>query len=156
MDDIKAIDYVALQASWDETDPRATGNYIKGGFVTGISEELIDTMLRGLEPHPGRGFHVYFQQSGGAIGRVPTDATAFAHRYAKHDMFATVSWPAGDSRDEHVRFIKDYWATLEPFTKGFYVNDYYEETQEMIFPRFHGHIVKHSFSIHTASGSDYQ
>ena len=26
----------------------------------------------------------------------------------------------------------------------------------MIFPRFHGHIVKHSFSIHTASGSDYQ
>ena len=27
---------------------------------------------------------------------------------------------------------------------------------ELIFPRFHGHIVKHSFSIHTASGSDYQ
>ena len=26
----------------------------------------------------------------------------------------------------------------------------------LIFPRFHGHIVKHSFSIHTASGSDYQ
>ena len=26
----------------------------------------------------------------------------------------------------------------------------------VIFPRFHGHIVKHSFSIHTASGSDYQ
>ena len=29
-------------------------------------------------------------------------------------------------------------------------------TREVIFPRFHGHIVKHSFSIHTASGSDYQ
>ena len=28
--------------------------------------------------------------------------------------------------------------------------------QKLIFPRFHGHIVKHSFSIHTASGSDYQ
>ena len=28
--------------------------------------------------------------------------------------------------------------------------------KDMIFPRFHGHIVKHSFSIHTASGSDYQ
>ena len=27
---------------------------------------------------------------------------------------------------------------------------------KLIFPRFHGHIVKHSFSIHTASGSDYQ
>ena len=29
-------------------------------------------------------------------------------------------------------------------------------TSNLIFPRFHGHIVKHSFSIHTASGSDYQ
>ena len=28
--------------------------------------------------------------------------------------------------------------------------------ERVIFPRFHGHIVKHSFSIHTASGSDYQ
>ena len=138
MDGIKAIDYVALQASWDETDPRATGNYIKSGFVTGISEELIDTMLRGFEPHPGRGFQVYFQQSGGAIGRVPTDATAFAHRYAKHDMFAAVSWPAGDSRDEHVRYIKDYWATLAPFTRGFYVNDMFDEAQDIVNKNYQG------------------
>ncbi len=138
MDGIKAIDYVALQASWDETDPRATGNYITSGFVTGISEELIDAMLRGFEPHPGRGFQVYFQQSGGAIGRVPTDATAFAHRYAKHDMFAAVSWPAGDSRDEHVRYIKDYWATLAPFTRGFYVNDMFDEAQDIVNKNYQG------------------
>ena len=31
-----------------------------------------------------------------------------------------------------------------------------ERRRILIFPRFHGHIVKHSFSIHTASGSDYQ
>ena len=32
----------------------------------------------------------------------------------------------------------------------------YQRELIVIFPRFHGHIVKHSFSIHTASGSDYQ
>ena len=32
----------------------------------------------------------------------------------------------------------------------------YDSVPKVIFPRFHGHIVKHSFSIHTASGSDYQ
>ena len=137
-DGIAAIDYVALQASWDETDPRATGNYIKSGFVTGVSDEIIDTILRGLEPHPDRAIQVYFQQSGGAIGRVPTDATAFAQRYAKHDMFAAVSWPANKARDEHVRYVKDYWATLGPLTRGFYVNDIYEVSQASVTKNYQG------------------
>lgn len=138
VDDIKAVDYVALQASWDETDPRATASYLKAGFVTDISDELIDAILEGLEPHPVRATQIYFQCAGGAISRVPTDATAFAHRYAKHDMFGGVSWPAGEPRDEHVKYIKDYWATLQPFTHGFYVNDYYEESQETLNKNYQG------------------
>ena len=39
---------------------------------------------------------------------------------------------------------------LEPMKK------FVKTVRRLIFPRFHGHIVKHSFSIHTASGSDYQ
>ena len=138
VDGLKAIDYVAIQRSWDLTDPRATGDYIKAGFVTSIGEELIDAMLRGFEPHPGRELQVYFQHSGGAIGRVPSDATAFAHRHAKHDMFATISWPAAESRDEHVRYVKDYWSTLAPFTRGFYVNDMYDETQANVNKNYQG------------------
>lgn len=138
VDGVKAIDYVTIQRSWDSTDPRATGNYIKAGFVTGISDELIDTIVRGFEPHPGRGSDLYFQCGGGAIDQVATDATAFAHRYAKHNMFSSVSWPTHESRAEHVRYVKDYWKTLEPLTRGFYVNDISDQEQAIVSQNYQG------------------
>jgi FAD/FMN-containing dehydrogenase len=138
MDGIKAIDYVAMQRSGDQTDPRATAGYIKSGFVTEITDDLIDTIVRGFEPHPGRSGSLYFQHSGGIIGRVATDATAFAHRYAKHDCFATVTWPTGEPGDEHVHYVKDYFSTIEPFTHGFYVNDIYDETQPTLSKNYQG------------------
>ena len=29
----------------------------------------------------------------------------------------------GDLPSEHIRWIKSYWARIEPFTRGFYTND---------------------------------
>ncbi len=138
VDGIKAMDYVDIQQLWDETDPRATANYMKAGFVTRISDELIDALIVGIEPHPERSIMAYFQCGGGAIGRVPTDATAFPHRYSRHDMFVALSWPSGASPDEHIAYNKRYWNSLEQFTKGFYVNDLHEESQETINKNYQG------------------
>lgn len=142
VDGIKSIDYVAIQKSWDMTDPRATGDYIKAGFVTGIGEPLIDAMLQGFEPHPGRGLQLYFQCGGGAIDRVASDATAFAHRYARYNMFAAVAWPTGTEHDEHVRYIKDYWKTIAPFTRGFYVNDISDQAQTEVNDNYQGNYAR--------------
>jgi FAD/FMN-containing dehydrogenase len=122
-DDIKTTDYVALQRAHDMTDPRAVGMYLKGGFVSAIPKNLVDVILDGFEAHPARSTQVFFQHSGGAIGRVANDATAFAHRNAKANLMALVGWKFGDDPSEHTRWIKQYWATLEPFTDGFYTND---------------------------------
>jgi len=138
VDGIKAMDYVALQKLWDETDPRATASYIKSGFVTRISDELIDALIGGLEPHPDRSAMAYFQCGGGAVGRVPTDATAFPHRYSRHDMFGSISWKTGAASEEHVAYLRQYWSTLEQYTRGFYVNDYYEATQETLNKNYQG------------------
>jgi FAD/FMN-containing dehydrogenase len=138
VDGIKAMDYVAIQQLWDQTDPRATANYMKAGFITGISDDVIDSLLGGFEPHPARATQAFLFCCGGAIGRVPADATAFAHRYAKHDLFAGASWPSGASPDEHFAYIRQYWTALEQFTKGFYVNDYYEASQETVNKNYQG------------------
>ena len=54
-------------------------------------------------------------------------------------------------------FVKDTIAIEVQFGKyAFVAYDLFVKHLLLIFPRFHGHIVKHSFSIHTASGSDYQ
>ena len=118
-----AIDYVALQRSWDDTDPRSTGSYLKSGFINEFPDKLVSTIAQNFKAFNERGTTMFFQHSGGAIGRVPADATAFAHRKAIANMFAVVSWPLGESRDSHVRYIKEYWKDFEPFTDGWYTNE---------------------------------
>jgi FAD/FMN-containing dehydrogenase len=137
-DSIRGIDYVAIQRSWDQTDPRAMGEYLKSGFTTDISARLIDTILDGFQADPGRTSQVFIQQSGGAISRVPVDGTAFAHRYAEHTLFSTVAWPPEADSEPHVRWLKDYWRTIKPFTNGFYTNEVSNESQDIVNSNYQG------------------
>jgi FAD/FMN-containing dehydrogenase len=39
-------------------------------------------------------------------------------------MMTVVAWPVGDKDPSpHIEAARTYWKTLEPFTRGFYVND---------------------------------
>lgn len=122
-DALKAVDYVELQRSGDWTDARMLGTYIKGGFISTMPAELISALVDGLEGDPRRTTAVFFQHCGGACGRVPEDATAFANRYAMANMMAMSGWRHGDDPSDHIEATRRYWSTLEKFTRGFYVND---------------------------------
>jgi FAD/FMN-containing dehydrogenase len=122
-DRIQASDYVAVQRSGDTDDPRARASYLKSGFVADMPEDLISAILEGLEGHPNRSTGVFMQLSGGAINRVPADQTAFVNRDAMGNLLGSVGWKYGDDASEHVRWIKNYWAAVEPFIRGFYTND---------------------------------
>ncbi len=123
VDSVAPMDYVALQRSGDVTDARATASYLKSGFVTELSRDLVDAIVDNFEGDPGRSTAVVFQQSGGAIGRVSPDATAFVQRDAVANMLSTVGWTFGDDGSEHIAWAREYWSHLEPYTHGFYFND---------------------------------
>lgn len=137
-DGIKATDYVAIQRSWDSSDPRNEGEYLKSGFTTEISDKLVHALVDGFEAHPERGTTIFFQHSGGAIGRVAADATAFAHRYSKHNMFAVVTWPLEKAATPHIKYIRQYWAGLEAFTYGYYTNEVADEAQSKVHANYQG------------------
>ena len=124
---IGPIDYVALQKSWDSTDPRNVGTYIKSGFINEFPQDLAARVADGIETHPDRDTMVFFQQSGGAIGRVSPDATAFAHRKSQSNMYVTVSWPLNADPEPHIKYVRNYWRQLEPNTDGYYANDVDDE-----------------------------
>lgn len=129
------IDYVAIQSSWDNADPRNGGDYLKSGFTREITDDLVDALVDGFEPHPDRTTQVFYQCSGGAIARIPDDATAFAHRYASHSVFTVVSWEPGVNRDPHVRYIRSFWDSVEPHTRGFYTNEVSDEDPQSVVNR---------------------
>ncbi len=134
----QANDYVAEQRSWDSSDPRANGSYLKSGFISEISDGLIDAIVDGFDASPERNSQVFFQCSGGAIGRVPADATAFPHRFAIASVFTTAGWPAGMPREPHVQYVREHWATMEPFTRGWYINEIANESQQAINANYEG------------------
>lgn len=117
---VAMTDYELIQRSSDNDAPRATASYLKGGLLSEMKTGLIDDIADGLEPRPGRSSMMIFQQAGGAIGRVASDATAFPHRYANWNMIATVGWQPDMPGDPHVGFLKGFWKHLAPYTDGFY------------------------------------
>jgi FAD/FMN-containing dehydrogenase len=137
-DGIKVTDYVAIQRSWDNSDPRHTGEYLKSGFVNEFSDKLVDAIVQNYAAVPERGTSMFFQHSGGAIGRVPANATAFAHRKSLVNMFAVVEWPLDEPAEAHVAYIRQLWKNFEPFTDGWYTNEVFDESTSKVNKNYQG------------------
>lgn len=138
VDSVRTVDYVEIQREWDDTDPRTEAEYIKAGFIDAMPGTLIDTIVEGFEAHPDRRTQLYFQHSGGAIGRVPVSATAFAHRKSVANMLAIVSWPVTIESAPHISYLKNLWRTLEPSTDGMYTNEVGDEPQKLVNANYQG------------------
>jgi hypothetical protein len=96
---------------------------MKSGFVTKMSDDLVDAIVGGLEAHPARMTMVFGQHCGGATSRVPDDATAFASRAATLNLMAVSGWRFGDDAAPHMDATRRHWKQIEKFTRGFYIND---------------------------------
>jgi FAD/FMN-containing dehydrogenase len=120
---LRSVDYVEAQRANDTGDNRAIASYLKGGFVSRFSPELAGAIVDNMVADPRRTTILFFQHCGGATNRVAESATAFAQRDAVVNMMAVAAWKAGDEAGAHIDATRKYWAALEPYTRGFYVND---------------------------------
>ncbi len=131
VDTVKSRDYVEIQRSWDDTDPRNDAAYMKSGFINEFPDSLVDKILQGFEPMDGRSVMLYMQHSGGAIGRVAMAATAFAHRKSKANMILNVTWPVTSDATPHIAYIRRYWETLASATDGYYTVETSDESDKV-------------------------
>jgi FAD/FMN-containing dehydrogenase len=123
-DTLKSQAYVDVQRSGDTGESRVIASYLKGGFVSKITDQLVSSIVDGIPGDPNRTTVLFFQHCGGAASRKPENATAFAQRDAVANMMAVAAWRQGTlDPTEHIQASRKYWATLEPFTRGFYTND---------------------------------
>jgi FAD/FMN-containing dehydrogenase len=100
--------------------------------VQKVSPQLLSAMIDGLEEHPERATVAAFQQLGGAIARVSADATAFPFRNVHATALLVADWPATADPAPHLEALRRYWATIAPYTYGFYTNDAVEESQKQV------------------------
>ena len=139
-DTLKALDYVAIQRGTDRTDPRVFADYERSGLIDTFDSDLAAAVVAGFEASADRRTAVFFQHGGGAIGRVPATATAFPHRRATHNMIVLTSWPVGNDPTPHRRYLDRYWATLQRFTDGIYVNTMNDEPADVVEASYQGNL----------------
>ncbi|HVJ22083.1 MAG TPA: BBE domain-containing protein, partial [Polyangiaceae bacterium] len=74
---------------------------------------------------------VFFHRLGGAMARVPSDATAFGHRNAQYCLVVETGWQEAGAGDSHRGWATRLTSAMEPFTSGAaYLNDLGRATDE--------------------------
>jgi hypothetical protein len=119
-DTVGMVDYLATQTALDDTTPPGMRYYIKNGMIGDYSQALVDTMLEAYRPLPG--LEMFYHTAGGAVARVPEDATAWPHRNAETMIGVIIGWEDPARDDEIIGAIREIWSGIEPLTGGYYSN----------------------------------
>ncbi|MGH3109642.1 MAG: FAD-binding oxidoreductase, partial [Gaiellaceae bacterium] len=86
------IPYTALQAALDDVDPHGHRYWERGDYLAEMSDDLIDVLVAGARTVSSKLTEILVFTMGGAIDRVPADATAFGDRSAPWAVWIASQW----------------------------------------------------------------
>ncbi|NYF49913.1 FAD-binding oxidoreductase [Tunturiibacter gelidoferens] len=123
VDTVARMPYCALQQQVDVSYPKGQRHFWKSAFLKTLTDDIFDLMIETLSTSPSPRNLIMIEVYGGAVARVPTDATAFGHRDAMFNLslLAISDDPAIDT--EQTAWARDGWQKILPYsTGGAYVN----------------------------------
>ena len=126
--------YVAHQKAFDAALPHGRHYYWKSHKLGPLTDEIIDVIVEHSAQITSPMSTVPIFSFGGAVARVPADATAFPNRDAAHDINVVASWLPKDvgEADRHIAWVRRFFGALEPHSRGLYVNFVSDETGDRI------------------------
>ncbi len=127
---VKRTSYRSLQTSNDRQLAKGRKYYMKSGYLPELAPEYIDELIARVEPSPQREQVIVMTQLGGAIRDLPADATAYAHRYGEFDLMIGAAWDDPEHTQANVDWGREYFAAMQDYTDGFYVNSLMDESQD--------------------------
>jgi FAD/FMN-containing dehydrogenase len=117
--------YVDHQRSIDDTVPHGWHYYWKGTSLTRLTDEVVDVIAEhAYDATSPRSYAAIFHL-GGAVARVPRDATAYPGREVAHNMVIDAAWlpeQADIVGGAETAWARAFHGALEPHGAGVYVN----------------------------------
>ena len=121
-DIIGPMPYLAMQGMFDPALPHGTRCYIKSHYIDELSDDVIRAIHENTPKTPPGRSQSFLIQMGGAVSRVPDNATAFAGRGAAFQTMFVGIWEDDAGRAPTVQWARDFSKSIEPFGHGSYVN----------------------------------
>ena len=88
--------YRMMQSLLDPLWPKGIHAYFKACNLAGLDDDLIERLCAVHLETPGPQCEIHVHQMGGAVGRVPADATAFSERSMPYVLNAVTGWHDAD------------------------------------------------------------
>lgn len=136
IDEIGPMPYVALQQMFDQSAPAGALNYWRSAFLGEVSDGAIETLVAHAAEMPRPMTQIHLHHLGGAMARVPADATAFAHRDAPYIYSIIGMWREPHETDAGVAWVRGLREAVQPFGAGAYVNFMGEEGEQRVHAAF--------------------
>ena len=133
-DGIAARPYVELQSAFDASAPHGWHSYWKSCELPALTDETIDLLAEHAYRIESPRSYIIMFHMGGAVARVPEEATAYSGRAAVHNVNIDAVWlPAEVDRAERERsWARTAYEALAPHELGVYVNFLGDEGQERV------------------------
>ncbi len=109
---------------------------LRAGFMHALDDATIDAVLDHIGRPTSPMSFVQLRVLGGAMARVPADATAFAHRDKPLLMMAANAWDDPGDGHRHVAWVESLWRQIAPRTDGAYANFLEDEGEERVRSAF--------------------
>jgi FAD/FMN-containing dehydrogenase len=121
------------QAMFDASVPPRNGYYWKSHYLHGLGDEAIDVLVEHHLRAPQPWSYSLIGHLGGAIARVPGDATAYPHRDAPFLININGVTDRPEDDDRAIAWTRESFEAAAPFsTGGVYVNFVGNEGEERV------------------------
>jgi FAD/FMN-containing dehydrogenase len=101
------IPYTVVQSLIDPLWGKGIHSYFKSTNLVGLEDGLIDAFCELHLRAPGPQCEIHVHQMGGAVARVPADATAFPERSMPYVLNAVTGWHDPGVTDAHVAWARE-------------------------------------------------
>lgn len=129
--------YVGWQAAFDPLLTPGARNYWKSHNFRELSDGALDAVVDCASRLPSGQSEIFIAQLGGAINRVPADATVYEHRDVAFVLNVHTRWDDAADDERCIAWAREFFDASAPFaTGGVYVNFMPEDETERVGKAF--------------------
>ena len=122
LDLVSVKPYAAHQATFDATVPHGLHYWWRSQYLDELGDAAIGTLVDHAWDHRSPWSYTIMFQLGGAVRRLPEEATAFSGRGAGYALNINAVASDGDALPAQAAWARRTWEAMRPHGNGVYVN----------------------------------